>query len=68
MRGSDAVLDKDAILNMQIWYNPNFELPLRRDWLEKGIPMIVDLLAPMRTVLPIDDLPTLYSIKINVRL
>ena len=62
------VLDKDAILNTQIWYNPYFELSLRRDWLEKGIPMIVDLLTPMRTVLPIDDLPTLYSIKINFRL
>ena len=57
---TDAVLGVEVINNTPLWQNPNFKIPIKRDWLNKGINAIVDFLDPMRNVLPVNEFYSIY--------
>ena len=62
---SGSLQHKDSILNTPLWFNPDFRFQLRRDWLNKGITMVSDLLSNNNVVMSNEDLVETYSIKIN---
>ena len=62
---SNSLQHKDSILNTPLWFNPELRFQLRRDWLNKGITMISDILSNNNVVMSNDDLRETYSIKIN---
>ena len=53
------------VLNTPLRYKPEFQLPLRRYWLEKGISTLADLLTHPRRIATMEELQTRSDIKIN---
>ena len=62
---SGSIQHKDAILNTPLWFNPEFRFQHRREWLNKGITMVSDLLSSNNVVISNEDLIEIYSIKVN---
>ena len=62
---SGSIQHKDAILNTPLWFNPEFRFQLRREWLNKGITMVSDLLSSNNVVISNEELEKTYSIKVN---
>ena len=46
--------NKEVILNYPIWYSGIFNMTIRRDWLEKGILWVRDLIDVFYNILPIE--------------
>ena len=44
---TDAVLSHEVINNTPLWLNPNLEIPIKREWFQRGINTIADLMGPM---------------------
>ena len=63
---SEISLDKDIILNTPLWYSNQLQLPSRRDWLNKGVTTVADLISPFRVMLLIEVLGDTYDININL--
>ena len=62
---SEAVKDKEVILNTPLWLNSSFEIQLKRDWLNKGINSIADFLGVMKVPLSMEEFTTKYGVKTN---
>ena len=62
---SEAVKDKEVILNTPLWLNSNFEIPLKRDWLKRGINSIADFLGIMKVPLTMEEFTCKYGVKTN---
>ena len=62
---TDAVLCQEVIKNTPIWQNPKLKIPTKREWLQKGINTIADLMGPMYQVLPMDQFIDKYGVKTN---
>ena len=54
-----------VILNTPLWLNSNFEMPIKRDWLKKGINSIADFLGIMKVPLTIEEFTCKYGVKTN---
>ena len=39
---TEALLGQDVINNAPLWLNPNFKIPIKKEWLAKGIHTIAD--------------------------
>ena len=58
-------LFRTVIKDAPLWYNPNFRLQIRRDWKDKGVMVISDLLDHGTVPLSLADLISKFGIKIN---
>ena len=65
MWSSNIFLYKEAILNNPLWFNSEFPFPLRRDWLNKGITIDLDLSTDTRVMLSQEELEFTCQVKIN---
>ena len=45
--------------------NPNLEIPIKREWFQKGINTIADLMGPMYQILSMDQFKEKYQVKTN---
>ena len=62
---SSIVYDKTVINEIPLWYNPNLRLQIRKDWKDKGVMVISDLLDHGTVPLSLTDLTSKFGIKIN---
>ena len=53
---TEAVLGPDVINNTTLWMNPSIKIPIKREWLNKGINTIANFLGPIRYVIPMSEL------------
>ena len=62
---SEAVLHKDVICNTPLWLHNFFKLPIKRDWLRRGINSIADFLGPNNTTITIEEFTSHFGVKTN---
>ena len=62
---SNIVYDKKVITEAPLWYNPNFRLEIKREWKEKVIMVISDLIDYLTVPLTMEKLQEKFDIKIN---
>ena len=62
---SEAVLHKEAICNTPIWLHNFFELPIKRDWLRRGINPIADCIGSMKIPVSIEKFTSHYGVETN---
>ena len=62
---SEAVMDKEVILNTPLWLHNKFEIPIKRDWLKKGINSIADFLGIMKVPMTMEEFTNRYGVITN---
>ena len=62
---SDAKLNKDFIKNTPIWLNPDFSIPINKNWFKHGVSTISDFLGDRNVILPMDDFMARFNVKTN---
>ena len=62
---SNAIFDREVICNTPLWLHDSFKLPIKREWIEKGINSIADFLSPTKTTLTMEELTEYHGVKTN---
>ena len=62
---TDAILNEDFIKNTPIWLNPNFSIPINKNWFNHGVTSIADFLGTMNVILPMEDFMSRFNVKTN---
>ena len=60
---SEAVMEKEAICNTPLWLHSSFEIPIKRDWFNKGINSIADFLGIMKVPISMEEFTSRYGVK-----
>ena len=62
---SNAIFDREVICNTPLWLHDAFKLPIKREWIEKGINSIADFLSPTKTTLTMENFTEYHGVKTN---
>ena len=62
---SEIIFDKNVIRETPLWYNPMFRLQIKKEWKDKGIMVISDLLDYMTVPLSLEKINNKFNIKMN---
>ena len=62
---SETVFDKEAICNTPIWLHNHFQLPIKRDRLNKGINSIADCLGYIKIPVSMEEFSNHHGVKTN---
>ena len=62
---SNAIFDREVICNTPLWLHDSFKLPIKREWIEKGINSIADFLSPTKTTLTMENFTEYHGVKTN---
>ena len=62
---SNAVSDREVICNTPLWLHEAFKLPIKREWIDKGINSIADFLGPTKVTLTMDQFIEYHGVKTN---
>ena len=62
---SEAPFHKNFIKFTPIWFNPIFSIPIKKDWLKKGISTVADFLGIMNVPLSMEEFKQKFNVKTN---
>ena len=60
---SEAPLHKNFIKFTPIWFNPVFSIPIKKEWLKKGISTVADFLGIMNVPLSMEEFKQKFNVK-----
>ena len=62
---SNAIYDREVICNTPLWLHDSFKIPIKREWLDRGINSIADFLGPTKVTLTMDQFVEYHGVKTN---